>query len=198
VAAPPKDLSNLSVFTDLLRLGDLLRSRQRAKCIDQEYRAAQRQWAFLSDNVGCPHCKDAVLKAYLDISPFEVPDVKRDKLKALLKQCPGCKMADNLAFDLAMLEDNLSRRLQDLDEVRTKYRGTDGAAQALYALAELKTNIESNRIENVKQAVEHYRELLRDYPKSYLAPSAEQKIRFLESTLANALSPRGTGGGAKP
>jgi len=197
VDAPLPDLRKLSVFTNLLDVGQRLRARARADCIDEEFRAAQRQRAFLTENRDCPNCRNAVLADYLGINPFAAPETKRQSLTELLKRCPRCKLVDNIALELALLEPNVQGRMSALEDVITRYKGADGAAEAICRLAGIKTDLESNRLQNKKEAMRLYQDLLRDYPESYLVPEARRGIRFLEGELLNASKPAGAVG-AKP
>ena len=183
VDAPLPDLARLSVFTDLFTVGGKLRGHTRALIIDEEFRIAQRERAFLVENRDCPRCGNQLLADYLALPPFELPQAKRAALRALLTRCPDGKLADNAAFDLALLEPDVQSRLAALAAVKDRYRGTDGAAAALFNLADLKTKLESNRFRNMKEAIDLYQEFLRQYPASYLAPSVDNRIRALENAV---------------
>ena len=68
-----------------------------------------------------------------------------------------------------------------INDPNDDYDQTDGAALALYGLADIESKLEGNRVENVRKAVGHYNRLLRDYPESYLAAPARQAVNRLQS-----------------
>jgi len=183
VDAPLRSTSHLSVFANLLDVGDRRREADRARFIDRHFRVAQRERAFLAENSGCPYCHDEVLKAYLQIPLFEVKANKLKKFREMLRTCPKCMLADNVAYELALLESGKVDRMGALEKVAADYRTSDGAALALFALAETERTLEGDLIENRKKAIGHYKDLLRTYPDSYLAPMAEHGIMLIENSL---------------
>ncbi len=195
VDKPLPDLSGLSLFTNLFDVGDRLRARQRAERIDEQYRIAQHEYEFLTTNLDCPNCHNLVLRELLKIPLFEPADERRAKLVELQKLCPKCKLSGNLAFELAMTEPRLTAeetvggkggpgRLELLEKVVKNYPGSNGAAEALLALADLETHLAGNRAAHLAQAIEYYKQLLEDYPKSYLAREAGEQRLMLQSQLA--------------
>lgn len=186
VDAPLRDTANLSVFASLLDVGARRREAMRAEIVDREYRRAERERAFLLENAGDEVCGDQVLESYLRIGQFEVRSARVARLTGLLEACPNGKMSDNLAFDLATLETNVRDRMAALERVAHAYRGSDGAAMALYELAEIERRLEGDLLENKRKAVAHYRELIETYPDSYLAPMAERGLRVIERLLSEA------------
>lgn len=187
------DMAALSIFSDLLRVGDLRRARHRQSFIDRWYRVAKGNRAFLAENSGCSHCKDAQLNAYLAIPMFQVDEVRRKNLNRILKACPRCKLADNVACDLARMEGNITRQIAALQRVADTYRGTDGAAEAILSLIEMEwqlanrsreeqgqqgtsfsldaieRNLGSRQQENAQRAAAYYRRLRKEYPESHKA-----------------------------
>ncbi|HUU11177.1 MAG TPA: hypothetical protein VM431_11655, partial [Phycisphaerae bacterium] len=59
----------------------------------------------------------------------------RDRLLAVAEADPKGPLADNVAYDLAMLETDDVRRLEALRQVVAAYPGSDGAMLALMAAA---------------------------------------------------------------
>ncbi|NIA21611.1 MAG: hypothetical protein GWP05_06530 [Anaerolineaceae bacterium] len=179
-------------------VGKRLRARARAERIEQQYQIARREYAFLVENRQADGADDAILAAYLSLSPFLPSENKRTELTLLLKRCGACPLADNLAYDLATLAPRADERDRMLRKVRADYRGTDGAALALLALAELEANAEGNRWRHLRRAVDYCNELLDQYPESYLARLAKQKKHQWERELARINPPqpgRPTSGG---
>jgi len=183
VNRPLPDTSNLSVFTDLLVVGKRLRARTRAEHIEQQYQIAQREHAFLIENRQASGANDAVLTDYLKLPRFLSAERRRTELALLLSRSRSCLLADNLAYELAVLEPSTLKREKMLQRVRKDHRGTDGAALALLALAELEANAEENRRQHLQRAVEYCKELLIQYQESYLARVAERKKHQYERTL---------------
>jgi len=190
VDQPLPDTSNLSVFTDLLVVGNRLRARVRAERIEQQYQIARREYAFLVENRQANGADDAILAAYLSLSRFLPGENKRTELALLLKRCGSCPLADNLAYELAALEQSTDKRDKMLRKVRADYRGTDGAAHALLALAELEANAVGNRWQHLQRAIDYCEELLVQYPESHLARLAEQKKHQCERELARINPPQ--------
>jgi tetratricopeptide (TPR) repeat protein len=197
VDKPLPDLSGLSLFTNLFDVGDRLRARQRAERIDEQYRLAQHEYEFLTMNLDCPSCNNLVLREMLKIPLFEPAEERRAKLLELQKLCPKCRLAGNIAFELAMTEPRLTAeetvggkgglgRLELLEKVVKNYPGSNGAAEALLALADLETHLAGNRAAHLAQAIDYYKQLLEDYPKSYLAREAGEQRLMLQSQLAAA------------
>ncbi|NLX59008.1 MAG: hypothetical protein GXY74_07955 [Phycisphaerae bacterium] len=183
VDEPSVDTKDLSVFTDVLRVGPLLRRRARQERIEQQYAAAQRAKAFLQENRGPGGDHDAVLKEYLSLPPFLPAGRRREELAGLLERAGQSPLADNLAYEIAMAEPVAFTRRKMLTDVKDKYAGADGAALALVALAELEASGESNRAESLRRAIGYCDELIRDYRTSYLSRVAEQKRRQYERLL---------------
>lgn len=196
VDARLEGLENLSLLANLLDVGQRRRDEARQQLVDTWFRIAERDQAFLVENSDCPRCGNAQLMAYLAIPLFQAASIKEDDLKKILAACPDCKLADNVAYELALLQAGVQKRMAALEDVPRRYAGTDGAAQALYALADIEQMLEGNRIENMQRAMTHYRQIERDYPKSYLARLVGLKIRELDLALRKALSaarPEGPG-----
>ena len=182
VNQPLPDTSNLSVFTDLLVVGKRLRARTRAERIEQQYQIARKEHAFLVENRQASGAHDAVLADYLGLGRFLPDENKRTELARLLKSCESCPLADNLAYELAALAPKEVRREKML-KVSNDYKGTDGAALALLALAELAAHDEGDRRQGLQQAIDYCKELLIQYGKSYLARAAERKKHQYERAL---------------
>jgi tetratricopeptide repeat protein len=187
-----EDMVNLSVFSDLLRVGDLRRARHRQSFIDKWYRVAKGNRAFLVENSDCRRCKGVQLKAYLDIAMFQIDDVRRKNLNRILDACPECKLVDNVACDLARMEGNITKRIAALKHVADAYPGTDGAAEAIRSLIEMEWQLANRSREkegqegpafsldvinkkdpdgeqqvNAQRAAAYYRRLRKEYPESY-------------------------------
>jgi hypothetical protein len=183
VDEPSVDTKDLSVFTDVLKAGSLLRRRAWQERVEQQYAAAQRAMAFLQENRRPDGSHDAVLKEYLSLPPFLPAGRRREELAALLERAGQSPLADNLAYEIAMAEPVAFTRRKMLTDVKDKYARADGAAMALVALAELEASNESNRIESLRRAIGYCDELIRDYHTSYLSRVAEQKRRQYERLL---------------
>lgn len=182
VDASPPDLEDVSVFSDLARVGKMLEARRRTRYADRQVRLATRRLGFLDANLD-PDGGNEVLRAYLDIPLFEIPAKKRERLRELEARCGDCSMADNIAAELAALEPSVTDRLEQLRAVSRRFAGTDGAAEALFTLADLQQQIEGPEAEQLGRAIATYKELLRQYPDSHLARSAERRLGFLQGRL---------------
>ncbi|MBN2582006.1 MAG: hypothetical protein JXL80_02985 [Planctomycetes bacterium] len=183
VAQPSLDTKDLSVFTDLLRVGPLLRDRRRVERIEQQYYIAQRERAFLAENRSDGGADDKVLGEYLSLPPVLPARRRREELAALLERSKDSPLADNLACEIALAEPVAFARRKMLNDVKDTYKQTDGAGMALMALAELEAAAETNRAECLQRAIGYCDELINHYRTSYLSRVAEQKKRQYERLL---------------
>lgn len=186
VDQPLPDISNLSLFTDLLRVGEKLERIHRLRHIDEQFRLARAQRALLTENANCPVCGGKILQQYLSADRFLPPKQRQRQLQQLLDNCPKGLMADNLSYELALLESNDRLRIEALEQVVQNFPATDGAALSLYEMARLDSTSQDPAMLRPERALRRYRELQQNYPNFYLSQTVAKQIALLDSAVRRA------------
>ena len=192
---PLPDISGLSIFTDLLCVGDRLKQIRRIRHIEDQFRLAQAQRALLAENARCQVCSGRILQQYLAADKFPPAAERRKQLQQLLADCPNDPLADNLSYELASLEPTDRLRIAALEQVVQNYPGSDGAALSLYEMARLDSSSDDPAMLRPERALRRYRELHEKYPNFYLSATVEKQIALLDSAVRRATSGSDSRGG---
>ncbi len=188
IRQPLPDTSSLSVFTDLLSVGQRLKQARRVRHLEDQYRLAQAHRALLLANSDCPACGGELLKKYLGLGRYQPPHERQALLGKLMVECPTDPLVDNLAYEIALLQPNDRLRMEALEQAVQQYAGTDGAALSLYEMARLDSAAEDASARRLERALRHYYDLRQQYPTFYLAPMVDKQIAVLEHAVRRASS----------
>jgi len=136
IAPPAEDpLADFSVVWDLFTIGAELRARQDAEHLRSVRRESLMHLALILENrQGTPSAGRALAMYFVALG-LKGTSLYRDRLLADAEADPKGPLADNVAYDLAMLETDDVRRLEALRQVVAAYPGSDGAMLALMAAA---------------------------------------------------------------
>jgi len=136
IAPPAEDpLADFSVVWDLFTIGAELRARQDAEHLRSVRQKTLMNLALILENrQGTPNAGRA-LALYFAAIDLKGTSRYRDRLLAVAEADPKGPLADNVAYDLAMLEADDVKRLEALRQVIAAYPGEDGAMLALMAAA---------------------------------------------------------------
>jgi hypothetical protein len=136
IAPPAEDpLADFSVVWDLFTIGAELRARQDAEHLRSVRRELLMHLALILENrQGTPNAGRALAMYFVALG-LKGTSLYRDRLLAVAEADPKGPLADNVAYDLAMLETDDVRRLEALRQVAAAYPGEDGAMLALMAAA---------------------------------------------------------------
>ena len=147
IAPPAEDpLADFSVAWDLFTIGAELRARQDAEHLRSVRRELLMHLALVLKNRqpataravavpgGTPSAGRALAMYFVALG-LKGTSLYRDRLLAVAEADPQGPLADNVAYDLAMLETDDVRRWEALRQVVAAYPGEDGAMLALMAAA---------------------------------------------------------------
>jgi len=144
VEPPAEDLlADVSVVRDLFSVGDRLRAREQAERLAELRQAVLVRLAVLDENRTGTPAGNRALALYFRAVALRGSNPYRQALVAAGEAEPEGALADNVAFDLAMLAPDEAGRLGGLAAVAEKWPDSDGAmlahvraAQALVARSE--------------------------------------------------------------
>ena len=129
-AAAEDPLTNFNVFWDYFSIGRDLRARDDARHLERVRADILARLALLTDNRRDTQDNSRAL-ALAFVALFERGTNRyREALLAARDADPQGALADNVAFDLAMLEPDDEKRVAQLDEVIKTWPDTDGALLA--------------------------------------------------------------------
>jgi len=141
--APEDPLADVSVVRDLFSVGSRLRAREVAERLADLRQAVLLRLAVLDENHPGTPAGTRALALYFRAVALRGSNPYRETLLAARKADPHGPLADNVAFDLAMLAPDEADRLNGLAAVAEKWPESDGAmrahvraAQALVARSE--------------------------------------------------------------
>ena len=136
IAPPAEDpLADFSVVWDLFTIGAELRARQDAEHLRSVRQETLMHLALILENrQGTPNAGRALAMYFVALG-LKGTSLYRDRLLEVAEADPKGPLADNVAYDLAMLETDDARRLEALRQVVAAYPGSDGAMLALMAAA---------------------------------------------------------------
>jgi TolA-binding protein len=197
VDLPAEQLENLSLLANLADVGWRRRDFARQGRIDHWFREAERSRAFLMENRGRAEGDNVQLVKYLSIEVFDTSAAKEATLAEIWTAGPDGPLADNVAFERAILQPSVVTRKDLLAKVVADYPGRDGAAQALFELAQIERKLEGNAVDRLKAAQDCYQRIEREYPKSPQARQARVELLKIDSDLKQALGAAKAGGAAK-
>ncbi len=100
-----------------------------------------------------------------------------ENLLEIERRFPGCQLSDNLILERALTERDVNVRRAKLREVASRHKNGDAAPRAMYALGLLE--LDQNRRAEGREVFES---LLKQYPNSPWAGSAQRKLIAIEIT----------------
>jgi len=131
---PEDPLTKFNVVWNLFSIGPALRAREAAEHLDAIRQEALFRLAVLQDNRKDSQDNSKALALYFIALGQKGTNRYREGLAAVRDIDQKGALADNVAYDLAMLEADDAKRIELLRAVATAWAGTDGAM-----LAHLKT-----------------------------------------------------------
>jgi len=211
--SPTEDpLAVFSVLSDLFTVGADLEARQTAARLATVRQTACDRLVLLHENRPRREATGRALALYFNYLACKTPDAFRRLLDQVRATDPTGPLADNVAYDLALLEPDEHVRLERLESLGETYRDTDGALLAHLAAAEILLSRgtrdaaapDVSRLRRAQQHLEDVQdELTRrrdrdpgDFCVAAWADRVEKRLLYVRTRIRNleagAASPAGT------
>jgi hypothetical protein len=143
------------------------------------------QTLLSNENLGNNDKNKKLVAQFVLLNPHDV--LYKSQLDYLLEQAgENSPLKDNIVLAQIMLISDAIQRADQLGKVAKDYPGTDGGTQAKFEQASLKLTIwkehqlsEKEKEKYLAEAQTGLQKFLKDYPSSYLAEQAQEKLAVL-------------------
>jgi hypothetical protein len=194
---PEDPLAKSNVAWSLLTIGADMRAHDDAAHLEKVRQEVLTRLAILADNRRDSDNNSAALGRYFTALTLKGTPAYGEKLLEVRVVDPMGKLADNVAFDLAMLEPDGGERIEALKRVAAAWPDTDGAMLARLKVAEsLVTKAASDPtamgeakkyLKLVKEELDERRKKQPDDPYvAEFADPVEKKLIYVESEIQPA------------
>ncbi len=187
-----KEMENLKqVSADIT--GEIFRKPAKTVITEYDLKKLKRRFLYLqtlisNENLGNNDKNKKLAAQFVLLNPHDV--LYKSQLDYLLEQAgENSPLKDNIVLAQTMLISDAIQRADQLGKVAKDYPGTDGGIQAKFEQASLKLTIwkehqlsEKEKEKYLAEAQTGLQKFLKDYPSSYLAEQAQEKLAVLPAT----------------
>lgn len=158
---------------------------------DYDLKKLRRKFLYLqtliTENIGTGEKNKKLLAQFIILNPHDI--LYKSQIEYLLEQAgDSSPLRDNLLFAQAMLISDAIQRADQLGKIAKEYPSTDGGIQAKFEQASLKLTIwkehqlsDKEKEKYLTEAQSGLQKFLKDYPNTYLAEQAQEKLAALPS-----------------
>lgn len=170
--------------------GDIFHKPAKTVITEYDLKKLKRKFLYLqtlisNENIGSDDKTRKLVAQFVVLNPHDV--LYKSQLDYLLEQAgEKSPLKDNIMLAQAMLISDAIQRADQLGKVAKEFAGTDGGIQAKFEQAMLKLTIwkehqlsEKEKEKYLTEAQASLQKFLKEYPNSYLAEQAQEKLTAL-------------------